>query len=224
MLFNQKLKRKKLVGIMQTFYNEYQNETDQNRKKELMKNLMLNLEKELNTKKISSDDRFYTYCRREFLRKEFTDKLNKENIKMNNDYLLDAYYNLYDYISNDTWISLSSIPNGISAQEVIKKDEEYKKSGVICLQEKEILLDMINELNQAIENYHELEIPIKNIENLEELIKKDIICPYCNSKEVWEYLYGEPTYDYDKDKYVLGGCEIDFSKKYKCKNCKKDFK
>ena len=184
---------------------------------------MLKLEKELKNKKLSNDDRFFTYCRREFLRKEFTDKLNKDNIKMNNDYLLDAYFNLFDYISNDTWISLSSIPNSISAQDVIKKDEEYKKSGVICLQEKEILLDMIHELNEAIENYYEKDIPIKNIEKIEELINKEIICPYCNSNEFWEYLYGEPTYDYDKDKYVLGGCEIDFSKRYKCKSCKKDF-
>ena len=48
-------------------------------------------------------------------------------------------------------------------------------------------------------------------------------CPYCNSTELWKYLYGEPTHDYDKDKYVLGGCEITGNQpKYKCKKCGKD--
>lgn len=48
-------------------------------------------------------------------------------------------------------------------------------------------------------------------------------CPYCNSTELWKYLYGEPTHDYDKDKYVLGGCEITENQPtYKCKKCGKD--
>ena len=48
-------------------------------------------------------------------------------------------------------------------------------------------------------------------------------CPYCNSTELWKYLYGEPTHDYDKDKYVLGGCEITRNQPtYKCKKCGKD--
>lgn len=48
-------------------------------------------------------------------------------------------------------------------------------------------------------------------------------CPYCGSNELWKYLYGEPTYDYDKEKYVLGGCEITGNQpQYKCKKCNKD--
>ena len=48
-------------------------------------------------------------------------------------------------------------------------------------------------------------------------------CPYCNSTELWKYLYGEPTHDYDKNKYVLGGCEITGNQPtYKCKKCGKD--
>jgi len=228
MLFDKKLKRKQLVNIAQEFYKNYQNEKDIQKKKQKIRDLLLSLEQCLNKSELKRDDRFFTYCRRDFLRQEFTDKLNKKNIKLNNDYLLDAYFNLYDYIVNDTWISMGSIPNDISAQDVIKKDDEYKNSGIICFQEKEILLDMIHELREAIDksdvedpNNYNLE---KDINVIDDVTDNNVICPYCNSNEVWEYLYGEPTYDYNRDKYVLGGCELDFTKTHKCKKCNKDFK
>lgn len=48
-------------------------------------------------------------------------------------------------------------------------------------------------------------------------------CPYCGSNELYKYLYGEPTFDYDKEKYVLGGCEIGLDRPiYKCKKCGND--
>ena len=48
-------------------------------------------------------------------------------------------------------------------------------------------------------------------------------CPYCGSSEVLEYLYGEPAYDYDKSKYVLGGCIVTGNDPaYKCMKCGKD--
>lgn len=48
-------------------------------------------------------------------------------------------------------------------------------------------------------------------------------CPYCNSLNIKEYLYGEPTNDYDREKYVLGGCEISLDNpRYKCSDCGKD--
>ena len=48
-------------------------------------------------------------------------------------------------------------------------------------------------------------------------------CPFCNSLNIKEYLYGEPTSDYDRERYVLGGSEITLnSPKYKCSDCGKD--
>lgn len=52
---------------------------------------------------------------------------------------------------------------------------------------------------------------------------ENVKCPYCNSTNVKKYLYGMPTHDYDKDKYILGGCEVTLSNpKYKCMDCGKD--
>lgn len=48
-------------------------------------------------------------------------------------------------------------------------------------------------------------------------------CPYCGSTELWEYIYGSPNFDYDKDKYILASGEItDNQPRYKCKKCNKD--
>ena len=48
-------------------------------------------------------------------------------------------------------------------------------------------------------------------------------CPYCGSTNLWKYLYGKPSYNYDKDKYCLGGCIITENQPtHKCKKCKCD--
>ena len=48
-------------------------------------------------------------------------------------------------------------------------------------------------------------------------------CPYCNSLNIRKYLYGYPSGDYDKEKYVLGGCMLSLNNpKYKCIDCGKD--
>ena len=58
---------------------------------------------------------------------------------------------------------------------------------------------------------------------LKKLVMMKKKCPYCNSLNIKEYLYGEPSYDYDREKYVLGGCEVSYDNpKYKCSDCGKD--
>ena len=48
-------------------------------------------------------------------------------------------------------------------------------------------------------------------------------CPFCGSLNLLEYLYGFPAYDYDKEKYILGGCKItDYQPIYMCSDCNKD--
>lgn len=177
MFFNRKLNRGDLLEIVHKFDFKNKENKDNTDNKQVLYELLLNLEQVLNKYNLKEDDRFFTYCRREHLRKEFTDKLNKKHIETNSDYLTDAYYNLYDYIVNDTWISLASIPEGVSAKEVLKKDEEYKKSGIICSQEKQILLEMIQELKEAVKY---------NIKELEEKLKicKDIDLSEVNIDEV----------------------------------------
>ena len=50
-------------------------------------------------------------------------------------------------------------------------------------------------------------------------------CPFCGSLNVKRYIYGYPRGDYDRDKFLLGGCVIKPGKKqpkYKCSDCEKE--
>ena len=58
---------------------------------------------------------------------------------------------LEDYINNDTWISISSVCNLPNSKEIIAHDTSYKNDGNICKEEKEILIDMIDEFIRKID-------------------------------------------------------------------------
>ena len=144
MILKRKLKRDVLVKIVDEFSSNYKKEEDDLKKKDLIENMLNDLENTLLKNNCEYDKRFVTYCRRDFLRKEFTSRLNKENIDNYNDYLIDAFYDLYDYIVCDVWIQLSFIPKELDAKEIITEDDNYKKDGIICEQEKDKIIKMIH--------------------------------------------------------------------------------
>ena len=83
------------------------------------------------------DSRFFTFGRRSFLREELDKCLEERNY-------VDAFYDIADYIRNDTWISRSDVPEGENIANIENKDLEYKNDGYICKKEKDILVEMIN--------------------------------------------------------------------------------
>lgn len=91
-----------------------------------------------------TDERFVTYCRRDFLRQEFSDYLNEKTYSGRGKYN-DAFVDLAEYYTGNTWISMSSVPSGMDFRKVINEDDEYKKEGIICKQEIDIIKEMIEE-------------------------------------------------------------------------------
>lgn len=61
--------------------------------------------------------------------------------------------------------------------------------------------------------------------------KTVITCPFCGSKNIARYLYGDIEYSWElqeklnKGKIALAGCIeiVDISPKYQCNHCEKDF-
>ena len=104
--------------------------------------------------------------------------------------------------------------------DVTKKDELYRKSGIICKEEKDTLIEMIDMLQEAIVK----EENTTKYDEFEEIYDEEVVCPYCGQKTYRTYIYGQELPVYDENLYIYGGPTIDFSKKYQCKICGQDFK
>lgn len=179
--------RKELSEILEMFHNEIKDiKPDEIDKSVFLKYLQL-LKGKLNSREYSSDKRFVTYCRRDFLRQEMTDRL-EQKVYTGINYLLEAFYDLEDYINNDTWISIGSVLNLPNSKEIIENDISYKNDGKICKEEKEILINMIDEFIKKID------VPLyNNMPGINENIE-DNIGVLLTLREWW----GEGSYGYEK--------------------------
>lgn len=142
--FDKKLKRKKLLSIIEEWKSEYKNKIDSNSYLKLLNKL----EEEINKHLYESDYRFTTYGRRDFIFQEFLDILNdKVNTGPINKFA-SAFVNLEEYIHGWNHIGgISDIPKTEkrTIHEIDKQEFEYYKSGIVCDEEKNVLLKMINE-------------------------------------------------------------------------------
>lgn len=114
--------------------------------------LLNNLEEELNKAKYVKDNRFYTYGRRDFLRKEFSDILD-EKIPYRPNRYFGALINLEEYIrAESSFFNPGQIPTELKKDfhNILRDHDRYNKIGIICEEEKNILLDMIQEFKRKI--------------------------------------------------------------------------
>ncbi len=168
---NGKLKRQLLIDVDK----EINDDKSLFEKIKLMQNLIENY-------KYEKDDRFYTFGRRNIVIKEFNNNILEKNIN-------DAYGNLQDIINCDDFLPINVrdeiINKGLDYNKIQNDMNNYKNEGFICLQEKDIIMDMINKLDEQLkENIYTKEIftPITNMD-YEELkkLKMDKI-NLCKSK------------------------------------------
>jgi len=104
------------------------------------------LENILNSYLYEVDPRFVIYGRRNFLHQEYNSFLN------NNNYL-DALKNLEEYICDYTsFLTPADVPEYETRNfhDILKANDDYFKDGIICLQEKNIIIEMINEFRKHI--------------------------------------------------------------------------
>lgn len=147
------LKRKRLIKVIEDFRKKYKKISNETDKIKLYENIIEKIENILLEHTYKQDIRFVTYGRRDFLLQELSKRLNRE--VYTKDYLREAFDDISDYIYNDTWIPINSIPKNLNCNEILKLDEQYKKDGIICEKEKDILLNMIYIFREKIENAKE---------------------------------------------------------------------
>ena len=158
-VLNDGLERKKLEKITEDFISEINKYEIFKIPNELYLDYFEKLEQLLNSNTLEEDDRFVTNGRLDFLKQELTDRLNDEKLKDENpnwkdkwDNRLGAFWDLYDYIIGDRYISPAHVPEGKSFKDILLANNQYYKDGFICKQESDILLEMINEMKSFIKN------------------------------------------------------------------------
>lgn len=210
-VLNDKLERKTLEKITEDFISEMNKYEIFKIPNELYLDYFEKLEKLLNSNTLEEDDRFVTYGRLDFLKQELPQRLKDENLKYEDlksvwgknkwDNRLGAFWDLYDYIKGDRYISPAHVPEGKSFKDILLANDQYYKDGFICKQESDILLEMINEIKSFIKN-NQSSSEIKNDNKSKKLILKivdndwGLKTIYTWSTKTW-CIYSDLSVDYE---------------------------
>lgn len=95
------------------------------------------IKKLMNDCTYKKDSRYVTFGRLDFLEKETNEKLH------NND-LAGALLNLEEYVRLPGHFDFSQIPKNFNFKDLYKNYHEYYKNGIICNEEKDKILNIIN--------------------------------------------------------------------------------
>lgn len=114
-------------------------------------NLLNQLEKEISKHSFKIDNNFIMNERRKNLKSMIFDRLDSSNDKLEED-IKESLFNFWEFINDEYDGSLINISKELNLplEKVINRCEKYKKNNIICLQEKNIILEMINKLKLTI--------------------------------------------------------------------------
>lgn len=135
------LQRAKLVDIITNWYKQNENTVDNEKYLQFLNCL----EDEINKHNFKKDNRFVTYGRRQMLKQEFFDRLlgKKEHFKGR---YIGALLFIQEYINDGNFIAPHHIPENerTNFKKIYQEDSEYYTTGIICKEEKDNIIDMIN--------------------------------------------------------------------------------
>lgn len=203
---NKKLARKKLIEITDEFIKKIKQFEIFEIPDKMYLDYFKEIENTFDNCVFENDKRFVTYGRLDFLHKELIERLNDEklskpspNWKDKWDNRLGAFWDLSDYIRGDRHITLSSIPKGKNFKDVLIANDQYYDDGLICKEEKEVLLSMINEMKSFILNTQNNKSKIDDTKQLIMKIENQnwgqhLISEW--STKIW-YLFNDLSIDYE---------------------------
>ena len=143
-----KLLRKELVDYENCWIKEHPNKNS-NPKEYL--SFLDGLEEIIESREYEPDVRFVNYGRGDLLCKEFTDYLNGNAYAGRGKYN-DAFVDLAEFYSENKWLYRGTVPPELNFHKIDDDFASYKRDGVICSQEVEIIKDMINEFRNHLNN------------------------------------------------------------------------
>lgn len=207
---NNRLRREELINITKKFIDSINKYPIFDIPNKNYLDYLEELKQKLNQYELKEDTRFVTYGRLSFLKNELTERLKDEKLKEPDpnwkdkwDNRMGAFWDLSDYIRGDRYISIGQVPKELSFHEVLRKNDEYYKDGFICKQEKEIILEMINEIEEYI--YQKNSKEENEMGLFDKFSKKYNINPEDNMPQI---VYGPPPSmiekeDKTKEKYEI---------------------
>ena len=115
-----------------------------------IKELLEHLKNEISKYEFDIDENFIMNSRRKILKSNIEERLLK-NEGNANDIVLESVFNFLEIVGDEYFGDFISISRdlGLTVQELTRMDDEYRKKGIICVQERDVILEII----QVIKNY-----------------------------------------------------------------------
>lgn len=110
-----------------------------------IKELLEYLKNEISKYEFDIDKNFIMNSRRKVLKSNIEERLLK-NEGNRNDLVLESVFNFWEIVGDEYFGDFISISRdlGLSVQELTRMDNEYRKKGIICVQERDIILEIID--------------------------------------------------------------------------------
>ncbi len=115
-----------------------------------IKDLLQIFENEISKCIYEKDENFIMNSRRKELKDNIMSRLNKSEIVL--DDILESLFNFLEFIQDEYSGDLIIISKELnkSVQELVNMDEKYRSKGIICEQEKQEIIEIINKLKNVI--------------------------------------------------------------------------
>lgn len=112
-----------------------------------IKELLEHLKNEISKYEFDIDKNFIMNSRRKVLKSNIEERLLK-NEENRNDLVLESVFNFWEIVGDEYFGDFISISRdlGLSVQELTRMDNEYRKKGIICVQERDIILEIIDSI------------------------------------------------------------------------------
>lgn len=112
---------------------------------EEIKELLEHLKNEISKYEFDIDKNFIMNSRRKTLKTMIEERLSKSDRDIN-ELVSESVFNFWEIIGDEYFGDFISISRdlGLSVQELSRMDNEYRKKGIICVQERDIILEIID--------------------------------------------------------------------------------
>lgn len=116
-----------------------------------IKDLLEKLESEILKYNFDEDNDFLMDGRREGLKYVIEERLSKEG-KKNSDDILESLFNFWEFVNNEYYVITPSMlqKNNMTKDQAEDMCKKYTKKGIICKEEKNVILQMIQTIKESI--------------------------------------------------------------------------